>query len=693
MSPSILSSSVSTQKDMDALPIVNYRLINFDSGLYRRQIEHFEYYWGLQRGEIDLSSPLNHVQLRSDMAERMDRSEWALLPTKRTIDTINALSEYNKSADLHERKRFTEELPEQEYEYEFVPLHIAKRDRPSIYLKRGSTSRSINKAYSKMPRIKSHAHPLFVIFRADSLILTGSPSLPKVKKERLSTRASESGSSNSDTGTTFSAVDLREWLSSISPAKTKRAPPPSPGRDAVLGRYRKEPARAPANALRVSTFYVFGGLVGGVDDGNNRAVYSSNDWARHNYRTCLWADSQRRSTGCAALRRPYCAPPCPVAGRSFCGCIAIKADVLHGGKNYQMSSSVWLRALSTQQDMDALPIVSFRLVDLDAGLYRRQLGELDLATPLNHIEREWTLVATKQVLDSISRLVEVNSKLLPEKVYEYEFVPLTLKDYSRLPLYVDDGTSVKKMRAPYAHLPRIKSRAHPLFVAFCADTRFTSYETSERSKVGRLAGLIDDIIHPWRVPPPLEFVIVPDIWKPHRHPLSDDGSEARAALKTVNHESPRQLLRALRRSARAPYPTAKAPDSKPSIYDYRLKPTCPKSAVLPRSVLSGQSDVTDGRGAEYIARDVQPWLDDVCREADGDTGDLDDDENAQSDAYEREVARDPENALKPTKFTSIGRVLKCGAYVRDRSGYSSNDWALYLYRKCLWSSKPPSGIY
>ena len=257
-----------------------------------------------------------------------------------------------------------------------------------MYLKRGSTVTAINKAYSKMPRIRSHAHPLFVVFRADDLILTGSPSLSKVKKERFrqmtssvlyhwirsppveflvgpdvwaehrhpssddgsvararlstcnpdqakrparsrrkatrapspapksrenrpsiydyarlppphpkspaiprSTRASESGSSNSDAGTSFSAVDLREWLSSISPSKTKRAPPPSSGRDAVLSRYRKEPARAPANALRVSLFYVFGGLVVGGDDGNNRAVYSSNDWARHNYRTCLWSSN------------------------------------------------------------------------------------------------------------------------------------------------------------------------------------------------------------------------------------------------------------------------------------------------------------------------------------------------------------------------------------------------------------------
>ncbi|KAL1713077.1 hypothetical protein EV715DRAFT_212365 [Schizophyllum commune] len=686
MSPSILSSSVSTQKDMDALPIVNYRLINFDSGLYRRQIEHFEYYWGLQRGEIDLSSPLNHVQLRSDMAERMDKSEWALLPTKRTIDTINALSEYNKTADLHKRKRFTEELPEQEYEYEFVPLHIAKRDRPSMYLKRGSTTRTINKAYSKMPRIRSHAHPLFVVFRADDLILIGSPSLSKVKKERFRQMTSSSGSStSSDAGTSFSAVDLREWLSSISPSKTKRAPPPSSGRDALLSRYRKEPARAPADALRVSMFYVFGGLVVGGDDGNNRAVYSSNDWARHNYRTCLCANCPSRDRLAAQVRG--FAPP--ILGGATLGCRSV---VLRVHRN-QMSSSVWLRALSTQENMDALPVVSFRLVDLDAGLYRRQIGELDLATPLNHIEREWTLVPTRQVLNTLSTLGEVNSKLLPERVYEYEFVPLILKDCSRPPLFVDDGTTVKKMQAPYTHLPRIKSRAHPLFVAFCADTEFSSYETSERSKVGRLAGLIDHIIHPWRVPPPPEFVIGPDIWRPHRHPLSDDGSEARAALKTVSHGSPRQPLRALRRSSRAPHPKAKGPDSKPSIYDYRLKPMCPKSAVLPRSGLSEQSDVTGGRGAEYIARDVQPWLDDVSRAADGDPGELDDVEDAQLNAYEREVARDPENALKPTKLTSNGGVLKCGAYSDDRSRYSSNDWAIYLYDTCLWSSKPPSGIY
>ncbi|KAI4293779.1 hypothetical protein K525DRAFT_253339, partial [Schizophyllum commune Loenen D] len=186
MPPSILSNYVSTRKDMDTLPIVNYRLVDFDTNLYRRQIEHFEWYWGLQKGELDLSTPLNHIQLRSDMAKRLDEQEWTIIPTKRTLDTINALSDFNKTADVHKRRRFTEVLPDQEYEYDFVPLHIAKRDRPSIFLKRGSTIRTINKAYSKMPRIKSRAHPLFVVFHTDNDILSAYDSLPQAKEERLS---------------------------------------------------------------------------------------------------------------------------------------------------------------------------------------------------------------------------------------------------------------------------------------------------------------------------------------------------------------------------------------------------------------------------------------------------------------------------------------------------------------------------
>ncbi|KAI4517435.1 hypothetical protein K525DRAFT_228622, partial [Schizophyllum commune Loenen D] len=184
MPPSIISTSISTQEDMDALPTIDYRLINLDTGYYRRQMEHFEYYWGMEKGALDLFTPLNHIQLRSDMAERMDQSLWAILPTKKTLDAINALTDFNTTAGMKKRTHFTEELPEQEYEYEFLSLCGTKRDRPSMYLKRGSTVRTIKKAYSKMPRIRSRAHPLFVIFHAYHQILSGY-SLSGAKAERL----------------------------------------------------------------------------------------------------------------------------------------------------------------------------------------------------------------------------------------------------------------------------------------------------------------------------------------------------------------------------------------------------------------------------------------------------------------------------------------------------------------------------
>lgn len=49
--------------------------------------------------------------VRSDMAERLNDADWTILPTKKTLDTMAALSDFNKSADVNARKRFTEVSP------------------------------------------------------------------------------------------------------------------------------------------------------------------------------------------------------------------------------------------------------------------------------------------------------------------------------------------------------------------------------------------------------------------------------------------------------------------------------------------------------------------------------------------------------------------------------------------------------
>ena len=48
------------------------------------------------------------IKVRSDMAERMFQNDWALLPTKKMFDAMNALSDYNATTGVHNRKRFTE---------------------------------------------------------------------------------------------------------------------------------------------------------------------------------------------------------------------------------------------------------------------------------------------------------------------------------------------------------------------------------------------------------------------------------------------------------------------------------------------------------------------------------------------------------------------------------------------------------
>ncbi|KAL1690259.1 hypothetical protein GGG16DRAFT_103265, partial [Schizophyllum commune] len=153
MSTAIASQDISSKRNMDSVPLVDYRLMDLDAGKYKRQVEHYEYYWGLQRGQLDLETPLNHLQLRSDMAKKLDEQEWVIVPSQETMDAMIALSRYNQSREVDSRKV----LPEVEYEYEFVPLYINEQRRPSLYIKQGNTTTIMHPPFDQMPRIKSRA--------------------------------------------------------------------------------------------------------------------------------------------------------------------------------------------------------------------------------------------------------------------------------------------------------------------------------------------------------------------------------------------------------------------------------------------------------------------------------------------------------------------------------------------------------
>ncbi|KAL1734970.1 hypothetical protein EV714DRAFT_268241 [Schizophyllum commune] len=163
---SIPSESVSTCQNLRSLPIVNHRIIALDKGEYRRQKEHFEYHWGMQKGELDLSSPLNHILLREDMVAALKDLEWTLMPTKEVLDTMYEMAEYNKIADVRSRKHFLKELPEGEYEYNIVPLYYLKH-RTTLYADLGDRVKAYRTPYKTLPRIRSRAHPFFVAFFTD----------------------------------------------------------------------------------------------------------------------------------------------------------------------------------------------------------------------------------------------------------------------------------------------------------------------------------------------------------------------------------------------------------------------------------------------------------------------------------------------------------------------------------------------
>ncbi|TRM63440.1 hypothetical protein BD626DRAFT_402240 [Schizophyllum amplum] len=371
----IASSTISFQRDFKNVPLVDYRLMDFDAGRFRRQLHHFEYYWGLQKGEASLESSLNHIQLRSDMAASMDLRQWTLMPTKETLETVLALSEHNRTQEGHARRRYTEDLPETEYEYEFVPL-FTQQEQSTLYVNNGLATRAVRAPYTRMPRIKSRAHPLFVIFRSHQILMlflyaTGSKEeqlaltvseiiyawteppppeffvdrdlwkahrhplsddgsvvheaiyaaktcrtrkgQPPVRKStkapcpqpkrrsprhvvyerilRSSPTLSIAGSSNSSDDDSFYVPDPREWIETVNSEKNSTCDTPiDVVNDRQLAAYRKENARDAKNVLRLHDTHDRRGIIIGA--GDDHSGYTSNDWARYKYGTCLSSSKQ-----------------------------------------------------------------------------------------------------------------------------------------------------------------------------------------------------------------------------------------------------------------------------------------------------------------------------------------------------------------------------------------------------------------
>ncbi|TRM63477.1 hypothetical protein BD626DRAFT_272258 [Schizophyllum amplum] len=386
-----------------------------------------------------------------------------------------------------------------------------------------------------------------------------------------------------------------------------------------------------------------------------------------------------------------------------------------------MPVSIPSYAISSRKDaLNTGDIVNHRLAHFDAGKFRRQVehleyywglekGTLDLATPLNHVQVcpdmakrmdafEWTLMPTKETVAAMmdfvtfNKTADVHSRMvfteLPEVDYEYEFVPLIMLEDDRRPtLYVDDGKTITALRAPYKKMPRIRSRAHPLFVVFMSEDRITSsaFQTLPEKKAMALMDTCFAITRSWKHRPPLEFLVGPDVWQKHRHPLSDDGSVARLDLTNTKTKRATKESR-VRKTTAAPCRQPKSGRSRQTMYDSTIPPKhLKRSSGRSIAVLHDDEQKTcDAADPQEIGK----WVNDIQCEALTTSAARGDSEptDAQLAEYRREAARDPANALRfRNGFCHAGLIYGADT---DYSAFSSNDWAMLAYHRALWSSEP-----
>ncbi|KAI4293750.1 hypothetical protein K525DRAFT_214202 [Schizophyllum commune Loenen D] len=275
-------------------------------------------------------------------------------------------------------------------------------------------------------------------------------------------------------------------------------------------------------------------------------------------------------------------------------------------------------------------------------------------------------------------------KELGQGPFDYDFVPLYLLQ-SRPQIYVNDGSRVKAKCAPYKSMPRLRSQAHPLFVVWFASMQLDSCAAlvMEEDRARALMDSVGDIVTCWLEEPPEEFLIGEDVWREHRHPLSDDGGNVALFLGGKK----------IRKTTRAPCKQGKT--CKVAQPYARLDPRAPnRRCALPRPGIRSSDDQGSTRYTSDESTELRAWIDGVMRDTNIDRSlkdFLSTVDEAQQDAtlasYREEVARDAADALNPSHSVLLSSGLVIGNGL-DWSGYSSNNWAMRVHGICLLGKEP-----
>ncbi|TRM63431.1 hypothetical protein BD626DRAFT_547906 [Schizophyllum amplum] len=355
-------------------------------------------------------------------------------------------------------------------------------------------------------------------------------------------------------------------------------------------------------------------------------------------------------------------------------------------------STIHSAAFSTFKDIEECPVVKHRIVSLDEDHYRGQIdhfeyywglqkGDLSLSSLLNHIELR---------SDIAEKLLALEWELHDEE-YDYDVVPLWMLKRDCPALHVNRPSGVKTFLAPYKRFPRIKSRAHPLFVTFMASGQLDccAHLIYPDKKATSLVNSVGDIVSSWMKEPPAAFLVGPDVWREHRRSLSDDGQTVNSALRDSRIGDMAEAEGRVRKTTRAPCRQLKTITKTTPYAKCDMRPARARGSVFPRSDVESGGENSMG----YDLSGLQTWIESVGRRPGKGTSVWEptwlDDEAGQDEGlawYRQEPSRDAEDALHlQTTMNGGGLLLGFGV---DRSGYSSNNWAMRTYHTCLWADDP-----
>ncbi|KAJ3820461.1 hypothetical protein F5880DRAFT_1615566 [Lentinula raphanica] len=160
MNSDLVNLEALSTSSQNTQPIQKFRLF---TGASHSNIIDLEYFWGLERGELDLWSPLNCISVRADVACLFLNLELALIPNIEVLQKLSDTIEENAdSGHVDERRCCFEALPPGEYEYNLVPI---TNDPPCLFvIGNGSTSpQRLELAPPHYPQVKLNVHPAFAV--------------------------------------------------------------------------------------------------------------------------------------------------------------------------------------------------------------------------------------------------------------------------------------------------------------------------------------------------------------------------------------------------------------------------------------------------------------------------------------------------------------------------------------------------